>query len=281
MKSYAFPIIARNFDIIPSLRIIDEEISQLFVGSISDITDQFLGIARPGILSTLVKREVQLMSKGDISVNDGSENEVFLFGNNEFAISLLSLKLENPRNINNVAGIAVDIFLLNPSHKPIVIPVLEEYRSESGQKVRTNDSITLLSGDIKKIGYQDQLIPDIAMAKSGVILTLRSAYKKSDLWVYDRPSGDGLYRAAVKPNDSRCVLACKILGESPVAGTTDTLAKVAQDHSAHFVRWEALKALGRIDPKRAIESLKVASVSDLHPHVRNAAKKTLLNINGS
>ncbi len=49
------------------------------------------------------------------------------------------------------------------------------------------------------------------------------------------------------------------------------------DHPSHAVRWAVVQALGRLDPQAALQHLRQA-VNDPHPHIRNAAQKTLARL---
>jgi hypothetical protein len=54
-------------------------------------------------------------------------------------------------------------------------------------------------------------------------------------------------------------------------------AKSYTDHDAHYIRWAAIRAIFYLDPLAAKEFL-VNAASDQHPHVRNAAAQTLVQL---
>lgn len=54
-------------------------------------------------------------------------------------------------------------------------------------------------------------------------------------------------------------------------------AKAYTDHDAHYIRWAAIRAIFYLDPLAAEEFL-VNAASDQHPHVRNAAAQTLVQL---
>lgn len=73
--------------------------------------------------------------------------------------------------------------------------------------------------------------------------------------------------------DSRIAFAAKVLGELGDPNSLTVLRSLAE-HPVHFIRWAALEAVSRIDDATTSELL-ARFLDDPHPHIRNAAQRTL------
>ncbi len=55
----------------------------------------------------------------------------------------------------------------------------------------------------------------------------------------------------------------------------DAIAGICRESDFHFVRWKAIQTLIDIDLSRGLKELDYAQSNDPHPHVRNAARRSL------
>jgi hypothetical protein len=72
---------------------------------------------------------------------------------------------------------------------------------------------------------------------------------------------------------SRIEFACSALGQMADPSSIPAM-KMVLDHPAHFIRWAAIKSILLIDHREGIPLL-INALEDPHPHVRNAASRTL------
>ena len=112
--------------------------------------------------------------------------------------------------------------------------------------------------------------------KPAVLMILSSAARLATTTLFQADSQRFLCAVAANPGDSRIEVAAKILADLKAPGSVAALATL-QKHPSHFVRWTALRCLGAISPADALPLLRSA-VNDSHPHVREAAAKTLSRV---
>lgn len=90
---------------------------------------------------------------------------------------------------------------------------------------------------------------------------------------YHRDSLEYAFSSAVRGEFSSLVTLCRVFGDSGDEASLTYLHELS-DHSAHFVRWAAIQAIGRIDGELACARLKTA-LKDDHPQIRQAASRSL------
>ncbi len=276
-SSTALPIIISNFQKIPELKIIDEEITRKVNNPITDLLSPFEALSNNNLIKQLVVNEIKNFNCHQGVFHEADESEVYLFADNSFTISLRALGVVNQRQKSMIAGVSVDLFISNPTQRTISIPVYFERTANGLPYLEKIESVNIKPTHILKCTYGSGIIPDLDSLDTGCVLCLRSINHSKDIWVYNRSTLKGEYKAAVSSNDSRCVTACRLIADIPTNESSKTLQYIAKNHPAHFVRWEALKNLGRIDRKKAI-SLLESACNDPHPQVAKAASKTLSKI---
>ena len=109
-----------------------------------------------------------------------------------------------------------------------------------------------------------------------VLLVLQSQKSKKILWSYDQKTLKPWQAYSFKQCVSRLELAANYLGESGNQKANDTL-KSLENNETHFVRWAAVKAQLKLNIFQGVLALKRVT-NDPNPHVQNAAKKTLTQI---
>jgi hypothetical protein len=95
-------------------------------------------------------------------------------------------------------------------------------------------------------------------------------------WIFDAASRLPTRAVSTDHQTYRMDFAARTLarmGYTPAASTLEDLYR----HPAHFVRWAAVRELVLLDPERGLKLLERAS-EDPHPHVRNAARRSLENL---
>jgi hypothetical protein len=94
-------------------------------------------------------------------------------------------------------------------------------------------------------------------------------------WIFDGTTLKAKHAASGSVTDKRVEFAMRVLRMMPSPTSAETMEHVARAHPAHFVRWAAIRELGRLDLARAARLMDAASTKDPHPHVRNAARRDL------
>lgn len=92
-------------------------------------------------------------------------------------------------------------------------------------------------------------------------------------WEYDRATLCPVRFAPGESNWSRIDYAIQIMAAMGHDEYLPTLIQLAE-HPAHFVRWSAIRSVVRLNFEAGMNLLERAG-NDPHPHVRNAASKTL------
>ena len=92
-------------------------------------------------------------------------------------------------------------------------------------------------------------------------------------WEYDPETLTPVRAVAACPQAARLQFTARMLGEIGDQASLEPLESLL-DHQDHFVRWEALRALARLNIDRALPQLE-AALDDPHPHIRNAAGTSL------
>lgn len=140
----------------------------------------------------------------------------------------------------------------------------------------SSTSITASKGDIIFFDGRNSVIdcktPDCLMLK------VMSVPISSKAWAFCRSTKRALYTHESLSLDSQIVLAISALGRLGNQDSVKHLEFLATNHNNHSVRWEAIKAVASLSEEKAVSLLRNA-VSDVHPHISNAAKSTL-ELNG-
>jgi len=107
-----------------------------------------------------------------------------------------------------------------------------------------------------------------------VLLTFSTDFVLRLRWEYDPATLLPTRIIAADPMSSRLEFACKMLAQFASQSSVGPLKNLVQNHPDHFVRWSALKNLLDLNFQEGVELLQQA-LNDPHPHVRNAARKSL------
>ncbi len=93
-------------------------------------------------------------------------------------------------------------------------------------------------------------------------------------WEYDATLLHPRRAIATSMNSSRLQWAAESLVELASENSAPSLEKL-YTHPDHFVRWSALSNLIQLDYEKGIALLRQAAVSDHHPHVKDAASRSI------
>jgi len=112
---------------------------------------------------------------------------------------------------------------------------------------------------------------------ASLVLRLTTTHLCHTRWDYDKRTGEPIRAVAASLVDSRVDFAVRTLGRVGNAASVPVLVNLC-DHPAHFIRWSAIQALAMLAPDKAVSMLESAR-RDVHPHIREAAHRTLESIN--
>lgn len=134
---------------------------------------------------------------------------------------------------------------------------------------------TLLRGDVLVLGAGRTV--SVPRPTASTVLVSASAGPVRPLrWLYDSTTCRAVRAVAGDPTASRLELTAELLADLGGAAAAPTLIQLTA-HTAHHVRWSALRALSRVDVDAAQDRLRLAA-DDPHPHVRMAARRTLARL---
>ena len=128
-------------------------------------------------------------------------------------------------------------------------------------------------GDVVMIEGANTVI-DVRITQPVGVLKLIIPRKDYLQWAFDRQTLTALQAISATPEGSELAFIAQVLSALKNQNSLFNLKRLAQEHPEHNVRWEAVKAIGKINPEIGIEVIKAATM-DMHPHVAEAAQKTL------
>lgn len=128
-------------------------------------------------------------------------------------------------------------------------------------------------GTFTRDGRSDVL--DIApTGRDPVVLLRLHALKTGGLeWMFDKATLRPVGATAADPNDSHLINLIYALSQIGGKESVGAIEEVAS-HSAHFVRWGAIQAIGRLSRQKGLQAL-AAGLDDSHPHISGKARAIL------
>ena len=162
---------------------------------------------------------------------------------------------------------------------------LDHYRREgnSEKDIFDGQSFIKFVGN-RQMSHADYVVvsasKDVLNFKSidGQVLLVELAWLKPDPLVFhfDPVTLKAVRVTSAEVNATRIEFCLEVLRQFNFKPSFESISDIARSNPLHFVRWKAIKALLSLDLHRGINELRLAS-DDIHPHVRNAASRTLTN----
>lgn len=100
-----------------------------------------------------------------------------------------------------------------------------------------------------------------------------------ETWFFEKSTLRSVFASAVLADYSSLVTLCRVFGAQQDEGAKPLVEELAKSE-AHFVRWAAVQAMGRIDGERARQMIE-ERCNDPHPHIQTAALSALKKFGGS
>jgi len=139
-----------------------------------------------------------------------------------------------------------------------------------------NGKVKLGPGDMVKFRAGHDVIGASNCDAPAMTVLFVSDVRRSLLWEYDPATSLPTRALAAETGSSRLQYTARLLaavgGNSSLPGLRRLL-----EHKDHFVRWTALRSIMALDPEEGTARVREA-VNDPHPHVRNAATRSLAKL---
>jgi hypothetical protein len=97
------------------------------------------------------------------------------------------------------------------------------------------------------------------------------------VWNYDAATGQAAFATSGSVDATRMEFALDLFRLFGDTGALPNLARVAREHTHHWIRWKAVKIMLQLDLESGLAALEGA-LQDAHAHVRNAARATFVNL---
>lgn len=135
----------------------------------------------------------------------------------------------------------------------------------------------LLSGDVRE--FKNSYFNIANLSDKPLLLLYITARKSlnqgSTIKAYNISTSKFSHLIASNLSSSRLETMISIMGELKYKACSDIVCKLSQEHPDYFVRWESIRTYLRVNPEQAIPFLNEVLSKESHPHVINAARKSL------
>lgn len=201
-------------------------------------------------------------------------NQLLLEVNKNFSLGISILHVSPPHLLNSVAN-AVYKVAGRHSFKHVLYKLPKNFQSDVFDPELCPTSVcesNLNPGEILRIHAGVDLI-DWTIEQPVVLLRFITAPQESIQWTFRKNPIQPWFVASVDPDATQLSALFSYFGAIGYGPAAIPVVELL-GHRNHQVRWEAVKALWKIDHHLGLQALR-ASLVDPHPHVRNAASKTL------
>src|SRR5215472_2430582 len=115
----------------------------------------------------------------------------------------------------------------------------------------------------------------LRMDRPVLLIQLQSATVLPLRWVFHPETLEPVRAVSSRLSSSRLQFTCHTLAALGSPSSIPALKRL-MTHPEHYIRWAAVQSICAISREEGIECLR-KSLEDDHPHIRNAAQKTLAN----
>jgi HEAT repeat protein len=115
----------------------------------------------------------------------------------------------------------------------------------------------------------------LRLERPTLMIQLQSATTVPLRWVFHPETLEPMRAVASRLSSSRLQFTCHTLAALGSSKSIPALKRL-MTHPEHYVRWAAIQGICAISREEGIACLR-QSLEDKHPHIRNAAQKTLAN----
>jgi hypothetical protein len=207
-------------------------------------------------------------------IEDGKQGEIVLYINDKTFISLATY--DQPAKMLHSHPVRGLFLLLSDSSFPIRrFKLPKNWRSdvfEKGAKLQFIGEETVRQGDVVQVDGTKEVL---WFGYQGVVAVAKFLVQTEAIqnWAFDGSTLEAIDAEGTNVEFDSLRHTAALLREMDSISSIPGLREMSH-HRAHFVRWDAIKALTYIDRNAGIERLK-AAVNDPHPEIAVAASKAL------
>ena len=242
--------------------------------SLDSIAEEFKAID-VAMVNGIINSEISRILINPFDAPTGWDtNQILLEVNKNFSLGISILHVSPPHLLNSVAN-AVYKVAGKTSFKHVLYKLPETFQREVfDPELRpvTARANHLAPGEVLRIRAGVDLI-DWQIQEPVVLLRFITAPQDAIQWTFRKDPIRPWFVASVDPDATQLsglFSYFEAMSYEPAAIPITNLL----GHRNHQVRWQATKALWKIDQNLGMQALR-AALADPHPHVRNAASKTL------
>jgi hypothetical protein len=152
---------------------------------------------------------------------------------------------------------------------PFPIEIFDESR-----KLENLENLSLVKGKINCFRAYEDAYKFVHPKVPTILLFFLTDNIGGLRWEYDSKSFKPTKLIATSMNSSRIEWALETLVQMDSIDSVKNMEKL-YNHPDHFVRWASISSLIQLDFEKGYDSL-LRAVDDKHPHVKNAAQKSLI-----
>lgn len=173
------------------------------------------------------------------------------------------------------------LYVLGPSAVTFMVAEQPDVREhevfDPSKRIGPARPQTVAPGGTLNIVPGRTIVADMSSKSDTVVLCLCGTAQYPISWAYDARSGTPVRPHSASMHVTRLEYALAVLSELGGSDRERSVALVTAllEHPTYFIRWRAVHALNALSPEKAFESLKRLASTDPHPHVRDAARRTL------
>lgn len=241
-----------------------------------DLASEALKFAHSGEITRIINDEVRRLVRSPGAAMERMQEDNFVLSSQHQGI-VISVGLSRANLGSSVFSTPAGALLIPLTQKGFFYNVFE-LNKEFDPSV-FDPAVAIVNSQRRHCGFGDYVLFPAGQvqeyAESGcVLLKIGNTGPVPGLfWEFDRSSG--VATAAYAPDhDSTAVRhILRFLTEFGDSSNANEISGLLF-HPYHYIRWEAARAIGRLQPDILPDILETL-VKDPHPHVRNAAKKML------
>ena len=227
-------------------------------------------------LEAFVLRELSMVAENDSHFVFGSEIHVPLVESAAFSL-LVKLLPPEMAAVSPLASLTEHLMLAVwqdevEVQKFTIEPPFRHDVFDRSKRLLPMDVINLAPG--KVIGFHSpEDIFRLRMKRPVLLIQLQSATVLPLRWVFHPETLEPVRAVSSRLSSSRLQFTCHTLAALGSPSSIPALKRL-MTHPEHYIRWAAVQSICAISREEGIRCLR-KSLEDDHPHIRNAAQKTL------
>jgi len=294
------PYMANRIKSLPQLKKfvlnVERILNRDFPNSFWECKNLFEDLIKSNFATNLINYELSCLEKdGLYTISDSSPTGFFLVQTNKFRLAVSVFEVIVDPGTTALAKQAIEDPLYkdemlygltshqmigvrgNGSFKVEYYYQKNPYPTEILEKNRIltqKEILEVNSSEIKCFKAHEDVIRILDPTEVCTVFYFMTRDLGSIRWEYSPKTLEPTRAVATSMNSSRLQWAAECLSELECLDSVSSFESL-YNHPDHFVRWSAISNLIQIDFQKGVTLLKKASTYDCHPHIRNAAVKSL------